>query len=336
MTVNAKPWVSALYSTRLSVFHAGVIFLAIACDSPTEPGSDLPDIRHLVVGAALENLDETGRFVLAPVAPFTQTMIMPDYAVAIAEHLAQHLNTLQTLPIPEAIGWREELEEALGRSIDWSRVRAGPRSPYPIHTFIEPLPDSLHPSTYNNWGPYYVVPLFLGKEEVGAIGVAATTTTRIVHGGFFRGGGGGDFRVIRLNFGPGSSVVIAPEAAVEFTAELFGTRVREPPYLLKPGHQVAAYLAPWVLKLERSVTVRRLADGQNLETDSLYVGQYPSSTDSRTAPPGTIRMFVPALEQPTQELIFSWIGDDPDPFTFDWPIIEGVPVTFMEVEAVLP
>lgn len=80
--------------------------------------------------------------------------------------------------------------------------------------------------------------------------------------------------------------------------------------------------------------MRRLADGQVLETDTLYVGQYPSITDSRTAPPGTIRLFVPAPDQLNHETIFFGTGDEL--FTFDWPIIEGVPVTFMEVEAVLP
>lgn len=312
--------------------------LWLGCDSPAGLAPVQPDVRDYVVGEALQNLDASGHFVFNDATRWGGLPLM-SRANAEALVLALLHNTLGSPAIgvdPGAgLGWEsmtDGLEREHGKPITWTGIRAGGGSGTVLaRSVLAPLPDSLPELNANHWGPHYLVPVWAGGEQVATFAVAATSSADVDENGRIRGTTSGLFSWGGVPWYNPWGHPIPAELAVQHVAKTFHTRIRKVPRLLQPGHNITPRGAQWELTLERPLRVRRLAHDVVVETDRLYVSQYPATaTDDVHVEAWSVSVFAADADQPTDMTIF-FMNPAGSTVQMAWPIQPDAPVNFHAV-----
>ena len=304
-----------------------------ACESPVEPLLDpevaFPDVRSFVTSDVARQLDPAGRFGdrWGCDGRFGEVMTAPkadSLAVTFARrYLASDFSYLGT----PGGQW---VAEQHGHAIDWDRVDIGERPTLCAESPFEPMPSDFHPAGLNNYGPHYLVPLYVADDQVALVSVAAMSPLSFDHQGPPRDRYGNEFTWTGPPHGHPYGVPLSPEAAVKLAAEHTDALVSALPRLLQPGHRVAAHQARWEATLNREVRCARLSDGVPAPTRTLYVGLHSSIADPVGGSFLEPRLFVADEEQPAQAVITT-LDQDGEPSERLWPLSEGVPVDFSEV-----
>jgi hypothetical protein len=159
----------------------GLLVLS-ACDRGTlEPElnpAPPPDVRAYVAGAALENLDASGRFRLTPPSvegPYPTLSAEQSEAIALGVIRTWYANP-DVVVLPGTVGHAEAAERVHGASIRWEAVKTGPRRPYFAESHLEPLPASFGNAAIRHFGPHFLIPLYVGATPVVTVAVSAYST----------------------------------------------------------------------------------------------------------------------------------------------------------------
>jgi hypothetical protein len=272
-----------------------------------------PDVRAYVTGAALDNLDSSGRFSLPPAAvegPYE--FISEDEAREIARGVVRtwyaNPNVITLRGLTSLV---EAAEHQHGASIAWDRVVPGESRPYFAESHLEPLPEIAGNPTIRQFGPQFQVPFYVGDTPVVSVSVSAYATNLYLNeGGFVRWednlDGGGEFSVAGIPITlKGVTLPPYPEVAVAFAYQQTGVKVAEVPELGLPGNRVTSLASRWRLKLAEPVEFVRLWDGGIVLEDEIYVGVFRSVAvrEGAGSTSHELRLHVAAPEQPAYEQI---------------------------------
>lgn len=320
---------------------AALVPLALSCLDFTSPGatfSDRPDVRPYVTPAVAIALDGEGHFTLDDVVDDTPHPVLgreraSELAIAMVQ---EFLVKLRVVALPGAEVLRQSVEEAYGGPIEWSAVTLGSRGAYASLFPFAPIPDDAPIYARNYWGPHYLVPMYIGNEQVLVVTVAAHATEIVLHPDGqleFPGNSGNEFAGHGLPRGGTVTIPVEPERAVAEVATAFRRRIDAVPRLLQPGHRTRFSASKWELVLDSPTEVLRVATGDTLTVNRIYVGVYGSVFEGFSDTP-ELRFFAAPPEQPAAELASYQEG------SIDGPTVEvsltrvaDRPIDFVEVRA---
>jgi hypothetical protein len=217
-----------------------------------------PNVAGLVTGNAAAALDGGGRFRWVPSEDDGSAVVSGDFAGALAIGMVKTW-ILDGAVLPGAEGFRETTEWHHGSAIDWERVRTGFRPAFLASSAHDEPGEQLNPVLRRVMGPYWLVPLYVGAEQVAVVEVSALADNLFLDGnGFVRkrdGARGGELRIAGVARGAPVGVPMSPEEVVLFVATSTSRRVSEIPELRLPGGPVAGAFSRWRVKLEAPVEV---------------------------------------------------------------------------------
>lgn len=244
-----------------------------ACDLPSEQvrPEGPRGIEEVTTGAARTALTDGGTFSLAPPkAPPGLEIISPERATELALYEARMLAPMRPM-----------LQEVHGKPIDFMALVAGPAyyAESPINISDRSLPGPLR----KIHGPYYVVPLYIGTEQVMVSAVSALNTDVEIRDGqlYFPRHHGGEFLSFSVPAGM-KEAFVSPETAAAVVSAT-GAKVVAAPRLVLQARPVSPTDPVWQLELDRTIQLA-LAGGRTHAAQTLYVG-----------PGGQI--YIPAEEQ---------------------------------------
>lgn len=293
-------------------------FLALACESPTEPeGLYTPDVRPYVSGAAAALLDNEGHFLLnEPVSPAPYEMISRSFAGDLAQaYFSTFLFPGTTTCLSQCIG--AFIEERRGARIDFSVVRPGSRVFFAESPYV-PVDDTIPMPTRREAGPQYLIHLLEKGLPVGSLAVAAFNTDVTVVEGKLRFPlfSGANFFASGIPIGSLDHRPCSPEAVVETFAKGAGVKITEVPELLLPRRPIVALDARWKLTLEHSVTFRS-ASGALRESSVVYVRGN--------------QLFLPQTVQPALDTVAYRRPEGDRALLLEVRFRSGIPVHFEQV-----
>lgn len=254
-------------------------------------------------------------------------------AVEAAEEMAEefgrnYLGATYTLPGTDLAG--EALSEVHGHAISWMDVESGVRAPVCAEPIFMPIDGDVTQATLNHYGPYYLVPLYVGYDQVAMVAVAAMTDAVLGEDGTIVGAEGNEFRWAATVHGNRYGNPLSPEAAIMVAASTGDALAESVPRLIRPGHDVTVTAAKWKVQLDRPVPWTIKGDGSTVESAIVYVGLYPSFTEPLPGEPLQARVFVASEDQPVEDSV-RLVYEDGSTTSRLWPFREGVAVDFREV-----
>lgn len=277
--------VPQLIKWRLTVCSLGVL-LSAGCEPQDARVMDpavLPaELERFTTGAAAQNLDTTGRFVLADVPERTGVpAISRERAGDLAAAFVRTWGRF----------YKEEWQREHGGPIDLTSLEVDPRIFYAESPYGR-FPVGYHPAFRRMFGPWYVVTLASAGNPVLRVAVSAFNTDigidsegKLIHPLL----GGTDFQALAISSGSaGWFKPLSPEQAVAHIGLRTGARTAAPPQLtLRFESQFPVHPADavWKLSLDRVVRVRSSRGRGSVEAREIYVG-----ADNK--------LYMPAAQQP--------------------------------------
>lgn len=268
---------------RTMVAAALVLILAWGCDSnsATVPHEAPPRLTSHIAAGAKVPLDANGRLRLAAAPAGRHPRIDEVTALQLATRAVTQIGPF-ILPA---------LEIQRGGSINLSELVADPRPLFASSPYAE-LPSEAHRGLRNLYGPYFLVYFRTAAgEPVLSVAVAAHTDAKIVNGRIVTGPqDGNDFMIEGLPQDKGEYVPILPERAVEIATTAAGRKVVATPEFIGPGRMFVPQLGRWKVTLDRAVSIRGRATGQEATVRELFVGLWGEIEYPTPGQPATVQV----------------------------------------------
>jgi hypothetical protein len=228
-----------------------------AREAPTSIVTMTTDARDYVTGEAAAHLDRSGRFILGPPRPPADIpIISPERARELA------LAYLRTWGQSAAEVWSEQA----GRRIEPGHLKLADRVYY-ADTPHGRIADGIHGAYQRMIGPWYLLLLMDGEEQVVGIAVSAYSTDLEVRDGIVHvpveSGEYFTSRVIDRGLPGPAGFPVAPEEAVQHIYAATGAKVSHVPELVLRNSAWSQFAAQWKLQLDRPIDIETILGPDN-------------------------------------------------------------------------
>lgn len=313
---------------RINILLCAFAILGTACDTPSEPLQEFPDVRDWTVGNAAAALGPDGRFRL----PDPQQD--PDRLEIVSSQRALEL----------ALAWKSErfqgvssggiIEHRHGAPIDWDEVTVSDDRPILFQEAVyEPLPEEAPFFLQVALGPEYVIPLYQNGDQAALLSVVAHAShlsideaDHISRDTYM----GVEFSLVVLPRNAEAGLPPSPERAVATVASEVGVPVSEVPRLIRPQSPLSGALASWEVVLTEEVEVVVLESGERILTDTVFVSSTIQDAGLSGNPSARLTFNTRHPDQPARDTIRIDVESvEEDEILID--VVQGVPIRFKEI-----
>lgn len=303
--------------------------LGTACETPSEPLEEFPDVRAWTVGNAAAALGPDGRFRLPDPRqdPARLQIVSPERALELA--LSWKAERFQ------GISRGGVIEGLHGAPINWDEIRTADHRPILFQEAVyEPLPEDTPFFLQVAMGPEYVIPLYQNSTQAAVLSANA-------HGSHLSIDEGGqisrdtymgvEFTLQVLPRNAEAGLPPSPERAAVSVASAVGVPVTEVPRLIRPPSPRSAALASWEVVLAEEVEVAILGSTGRTLTDTVFVSSEVHAPGWRGGAYSARMTFnVAHPDQPRQDTILIDVESiEEDRIPVD--VVRGIPIKFLEV-----
>jgi len=258
-----------------------------------------PDVSDFVDASVRMELGPGGHFLLPAhprrtPQPTISGIQARDLAIAYWE------SVVGSVTVPGFGGFREGIESLHGQTIDWAATMPVLDRPVVGEASYLPLPDSAPVLARTPFGPWFHQAFSSNGQIIATVSVSALAThLRVENGVVMPGNYGFTFHSVGVVANQEFPTPPWPENAARFASIQTGRLVTEAPDLLQPSQKLAPAGAVWKVRLDQSVSFRRIADATLQNSQEVFVGVWPNYREPNTTNAlHSLRLLLPAIQQP--------------------------------------